>query len=822
VIFDEVHYINDAERGVVWEEVLIMLPSHVRVIMLSATVPNTKEFAEWVGRTKRKKVYVISTTKRPVPLEHYLYTGNSIETTNELFLVLDAKMEFFTSGYNKAVDAKKQRATKMSQSCGAKGARQNVTPQQDKNIWLSVIDLVRKREELPAIAFTFSLKRIDDLTRNLVSVNLVAGHEEQHRIHSFFERCIGRLKGTDRQLPQVMQIRNLLYQGIGIHHSGILPILKEIVEMLFQKGLVKILFATETFAMGVNMPARTVIFDAMCKFDGVSKRDLQAGEYIQMAGRAGRRGLDKAGTVIVLCKGDVPEMSDLHRMMLGKSVQLQSQFRLTYSMILNLMRVEQLRVEDMIKRSFSEFGSQKDAPRYVQRLKQLEQDISSLPTTVDCTGDMQQFYESCDEYFRLQSTINEKIYSSHVGAKVLCPGRVVVINTRERHSVPAVVLQVKDKNLKVLALCDNNTRPSTAIADNDWVTRLRPVISGQMFLPEGQCSQVVINISLDDLAIVSTKVLKVNVDRILDDVKKREQARFRNDPPGPSTQLATQELLRLVESNVNLPPVDLVGELHLQDLDLVQDVKRFQFLAETLPTYKCISDPSFDDSFQLLHKNTKLKEEYTRLKVLLSDESLALLPEYQQRLKVLQRLGYINAEGVVKLKGRVACELSAGSGHELLITELVFSNAFAELQPAELASVLSSVVFQTSRCSEPTLTPLLAKSRDEFCKMAKSVALLEKECGVPVCVEDYVESLHFGLMEVVYEWARNMPFSTITNLTDVQAGLIVRCIQRLDEALRDICKAACIVGDPVLQRKAEDASCAIKRDIVFAASLYTQ
>jgi len=820
VIFDEVHYINDAERGVVWEEVLIMLPAHVNIIMLSATVPNAKEFGEWVGRTKRKKVYVVSTTKRPVPLEHYLYTGNSNKTINELFLILDADKNFLTAGYKKALEAKKERSSKMSQSFGAKGTRHNVTPQQDKNIWLSVISMLRKKDKMPAVAFLFSRKRIEELAGQLHSVDLVESKEDRHHIHQFFEQCVNRLKGEDRELPQVTQVRNLLHRGIGVHHSGILPILKEVVEMLFQQSYVKILFATETFAMGVNMPARTVIFDTTRKHDGSSFRDLLSGEYVQMAGRAGRRGLDKTGSVILLCKVDVPEVSDLNKMMLGRVTKLESQFRLTYSMILNLLRVDRLRVEDMIKRSFGEFHTQKDASLHAEKLKLLESSLANLPAISDPSGDLQQYYDGCTEYFELRNAINKNIYSQHVGSKILTPGRVVVLDTKEHHNAAAVVLLNKDANIKVLVLSGNNSSLSTD--DEDWSFLPRPLLSTKLFYPDGPCSQVVASISVSDIAVVSVKVIKVNADRIIEDVKKREQPRFRNDLPGQNTQLATQELMRLVETNPDgLPAVDPVADLRIQDLDLVQDVRRFQYLAGSLPTFRCVDDPLFEANFKRLRESSTAKNEHRRLKTLLSDSSLSLLPEYQQRVRVLRSLGYVDDGGVVQLKGRVACELTTAAGHELVLTELIFANAFADMKPAEVAALLSCFVFQTARCSEPELTAQLLKCQKRFVDKAAAVGQLQHDRGVPIAVEDYVESLHFGLAEVVHKWARGTAFAKITGLTDVQEGLIVRCIQRLDETLRDVRKAAHIVGDPVLERKAVDASAAIKRDIVFAASLYT-
>uniref|UniRef100_A0A8U8BU24 Uncharacterized protein n=1 Tax=Geospiza parvula TaxID=87175 RepID=A0A8U8BU24_GEOPR len=221
-------------------------------------------------------------------------------------------------------------------------------PGQERGVWLSLLQTLRERELLPAVAFTFSRGRCEEQAAALGSLELLGG-PERARVRQFLTRCLARLRGSDRRLPQVLQLSDLLQRGIGVHHGGVLPLLKEIVEMLFSQGLVKVLFATETFAMGVNMPARTVVFDSIRKHDGNSFRDLLPGEYTQMAGRAGRRGLDATGTVIILCKGPVPELSDLHRMMLGRPSPLQSRFRLTYPMILLLLRAPALRPHDLMR-----------------------------------------------------------------------------------------------------------------------------------------------------------------------------------------------------------------------------------------------------------------------------------------------------------------------------------------------------------------------------------------------------------------------------------------------------------------------------------------
>ncbi|XP_068695347.1 superkiller complex protein 2-like [Montipora foliosa] len=851
VIFDEVHYINDEERGVVWEEVLIMLPAQVKIILLSATVPNTLEFADWIGRTKRKKIYVISTPKRPVPLEHFLYTGNSNKTSNELFMIVDANSNFLTRGHEAAVAAKKAREGKSKDAYGPK-SHQGTNIKEERNIWLSLIEMLRKKEKLPVVAFTFSRKRCDENADQLGNLDLTTSTEKS-LIHVFIKKCVARLKGSDRDLPQVSRIQELLKRGLGVHHSGVLPIIKEMVEMLFGRGLVKILFATETFAMGVNMPARTVVFDSIRKHDGTNFRDLLSGEYIQMAGRAGRRGLDPTGTVILLCKGSVHLMADLHKMMLGKPTQLVSRFRLTYSMILNLLRVEELRVEDMMKRSFAEFHVQKDSQERKREMDELEKkllDIKELECTF-CSEDLKYYFKTCKELSEVTRTVQAAILSSSHGQRALSPGRVVTINTAEHRNALAVILQAEnssnqgystihshrcsspeERKFLVLVISDlheqspvNNVSaaptPSVSSTAKEGLTEeIQPFVKRKLFLPEGRCSHRVMHVNGSEVSAISVRAMKVDTSKIIADHKKRMQPRFRNDPPGKTTISAEQELLRLSEANPEgLSTMDPVRDFNIRDIDMVTTIARKQSLEDTISNFKCLDCPKFTEHFKSIANQMRLREHVTTLRFLLSDESLQHREELRQRIQVLQRLRYVDSNSAVQLKGRVACEIS---NHELMITELVFENAFTNLHPTEIVALLSCFVFQQRRCSEPELTKTLKEGKERILSMAERIACLQSECGLITSVEEFKEQYRFGLVEAVFEWARGMPFAEITNLTDVQEGIIVRCIQRLDETCRDVRNAARIIGDPRLGEKMEEASAMIKRDIVFAASLYTQ
>ncbi|KAF6116128.1 Ski2 like RNA helicase [Phyllostomus discolor] len=827
VIFDEVHYINDAERGVVWEEVLIMLPEHVSVILLSATVPNALEFADWIGRLKRRQIYVISTVTRPVPLEHYLFTGNSPKTQDELFLLLDSQGTFHTKGYYAALEAKKERMSKHAQTFGAKQPTHQGGPAQDRGVYLSLLASLRRRAQLPVVVFTFSRGRCDEQAAGLTSLDLTT-NSEKSEIHLFLQRCLARLRGSDRQLPQVLHMSELLHRGLGVHHSGILPILKEIVEMLFSRGLVKVLFATETFAMGVNMPARTVVFDSMRKHDGSTFRDLLPGEYVQMAGRAGRRGLDPTGTVILLCKGRVPEMVDLHRMLTGKPSQLQSQFRLTYTMILNLLRVDALRVEDMMKRSFSEFPSRKDSKAHEQALAELTKKLEALEEP-DLTGqlvDLSEYYIWGEELTEIRSLIQRRVIESVNGLKSLSSGRVVVVKNQDHHNALGVILQVSSnstgRSFTTLVLCDKplSEDPQDRGSASPGVPYPDDLVGFKLFLPEGPCDHTVAKLQPRDVAAITTKVLRVNGEKILEDFSKRQQLKFKQDPPVAAVTTAVQELLRLSQAYPAGPPtLDPVNDLQLKDMSVVEGGLRARKLEELIREAQCVHSPRFPAQYLKLRERMQVQKEMERLRFLLSDQSLLLLPEYHQRVQVLQTLGYVDEAGTVKLAGRVACAMSS---HELLLTELMFDNALSALRPEEIAALLSGLVCQSPGDTGEQLPSTLKQGVERVRAVAKRIGEVQAACGLNQTVEEFVGELNFGLVGVVYEWARGMPFSELAGLSGTPEGLVVRCIQRLAEMCRSLRGAARLVGEPVLGAKMETAATLLRRDIVFAASLYTQ
>jgi antiviral helicase SKI2 len=703
VIFDEVHYVNDLERGVVWEEVIIMLPEHVTLILLSATVPNTKEFASWVGRTKKKDIYVISTLKRPIPLEHYLWADKA------MYKIVNADKQFIEKGWkdandvlsgkNKALGASvtreeqvsgrgatnlrnnmnrgnqrgnsrggpprggAQRGTLQHQSRGrglpSHPGRGNIartgrgggrtSAQQDRNIWVILVQHLRKAELLPACIFVFSKKRCEENADALSNLDFCTAAEKSS-IHMTVERSIARLRPDDRTLPQILKLRELLSRGFAVHHGGMLPILKEVVEILFAKALVKVLFATETFAMGLNLPTRTVAFSGYRKHDGRNFRDLLPGEYTQMAGRAGRRGLDTVGTVIIVAPGadEAPPTVRLRQMMLGDPTKLRSQFRLTYNMILNLLRVEALKIEEMIKRSFSEDATQALLPEHEKGVRLGEAELEKIkrePCPI-CDIDLEACHTACIEYAKLNAELHEKLVRNPFGRRIFVPKRLIVFREDGIRKVGMIYQEAftrgNEPTLPVMIFSSNTKR-----SDGDVFPYLAEFVPHFAPLPKSP-SDISWTIAIIPASAVEcvTRTL-ISYDKSLKQLNDMRQAR----------KLAEDEVLPLCKS-WSFQDWDEFDWSKIRDMSIRTILDERSKQAEIISKSKCLSCPKFVHHFSQQHAEWLVKDEISRLRQLMSDQNLRLLPDYEQRIEVLKELGFIDESMRVELKGKVACEVS--------------------------------------------------------------------------------------------------------------------------------------------------------------------
>ena len=343
VIFDECHYINDKDRGNIWEETMILLPPTVNMVMLSATLDHPEYLAEWLGSLKQKRIHLIETQYRIVPLTHYLLGPNE-----KFITLMDAKEVYHEKAYIDwihAYDKKSaeqrayQRSVKEARDAGHQGTvHGKVTVAHFLHQMHDTIALLEKRELLPALFFVLSRKQCEVYAKKVERTLLTSSETAavKHIITFHLHRHMEQLE----KVPQYHQIHDLLCRGIAFHHSGLLPLLKEIVEILFTKGYVKLMFCTETFAVGLNMPTKTVVFTGFKKYDDqtAGMRILRNDEYIQMAGRAGRRGKDDKGVVIYLPDREPLEAEEMYKMMKGARPPIHSRMTFHYDFILKTIQ----------------------------------------------------------------------------------------------------------------------------------------------------------------------------------------------------------------------------------------------------------------------------------------------------------------------------------------------------------------------------------------------------------------------------------------------------------------------------------------------------
>ncbi|KAJ1552689.1 hypothetical protein HK405_010364, partial [Cladochytrium tenue] len=587
---------------------------------------------------------------------------------------------------------------------------------------------------------------------------------------------------TDKQLPQVLRIRDLLSRGIAVHHGGLLPLIKEMVEMLFTRGLVKVLFATETFAMGVNAPARAVVFSAIRKHDGRGFRDLLPGEYTQMSGRAGRRGLDPTGVVIIACNEEIPEQLRLSQMIQGTPTKLESQFRLTYTMILNLLRVEALKVEEMIKRSFSENSTQKMLPEQQREFEERQQALSTLPqlACAVCAADLPRFHRASAAAVQLGRQIRERALRHPVGLRSAAPGRLVVVAAPVAglRNAPAVVLKsgvpppvaaaavgmaagtagTPGTGPAAAAAAARHAFTVLALVDADAADAggfdFAPLPANMVGVPPaGRRAVRLASVLYSELEFVTTVTVKVDV-----------EAAMRQD---------AAELARVCDAlgraGEEMRDSGVIPEV---DWSRIREIEFQEWLAErarllgSLPRFQCAQCPDLAEHYGVVHREHELRRRLAELAFAISDQNLELLPDYRQRVGVLRDMGFVDEAGTVQLKGRVACEINTAD--ELVLTELILDNFFADFDAAELVALLSCFVFQEKSQSEPRLTPKLQKGIETIKQKAVLVNAAQRARGLDVGgPQDAVAALKFGLVEAVHEWARGVAFREITELTDV-------------------------------------------------------
>jgi len=760
VIFDEIHYMRDKSRGVVWEETIILLPDKVRYVFLSATIPNAMQFAEWITKTHQQPCHIVYTDFRPTPLQHYFFPAGA----DGIHLIVDEKGNFREDNFQKAMSTieEKKGADPADIDAKRKGRGRDKKMNKGGNKGSSdiykIVRMIMLKHYNPVIVFSFSKRECEAYAMQMSSMAF-NDESEKAMVTKVFENAIESLSEEDKTLPQIIHILPLLRRGIGVHHSGLLPILKETIEILFQENLIKVLFATETFSIGLNMPAKTVVFTSVEKFDGVSMRYLTSSEFVQMSGRAGRRGLDDRGIVIMMidAKMEPKTAKDIVR---GEQDKLNSAFYLGYNMVLNLMRVEGISPEFMLEHCFYQFQNTSSVSGLEKDLQnlQLERDAIEIPdeATIKEYYDLRQQLQSYTDDMR--DVINHPNYC----LQFMQPGRVVHIKFQDHDFGWGAVVKFTPRRpaqnqtaddyspqqsyiLDVLLNISENSSVGTK-TQTDLPQGLRPPGEGE----QGRMEVVPVLLScieaIGHVRIFLPKDLKPNGERqnvrkALEEVKKRF-------PDGIAV----------------LDPIENMG---ITDDSFKKLMRKIEVLESRLLANPLHNSPRLKELYDQYAEKTevgrKIKE---KKKAITAALSIMQLDELKSRKRVLRRLGFINDQEVVQLKARVACEISTGEGHELLLSELLFNRFFNELSPEMCAAVLSCFIFE-EKSQAPALKDELAKHFRDIQAQARIIAKVSQESKLKVNEEEYVQSFKHELMEVVLAWAQGKSFAEIWYVVSV-------------------------------------------------------
>ncbi len=470
VVLDEVHFLQDAYRGPVWEEVIIHLPAHVQLVCLSATVSNAAELTEWISDVRGPTTAVVE-DKRPVRLDNLFMVGDRTSDRLQLMPTLVGERPNqvalrLTDEANRDLQLGRRQKSRQSR-------RRLYTPSR-----LDVVERLHAEDMLPAIVFIFSRNQCDEAARTCLASGLrLTEPEDRERIRAIAQARLSMIEPADLAVLGYPQFLEQLEAGFAPHHAGMVPPFKEVVEACFSQGLLKVVFATETLAVGINMPARTVVIEKVTKFTGEHHTMLTPGEYTQLTGRAGRRGIDDLGHAIVLWNPFVT-FEQVANLVASRWFHLQSAFRPTYNMAANLVRTySSEQAHHLLNLSFAQYQSDSDVVRLERRLERRLAHLTELQEQVNSP------YGDIDEYRQLVQASKgfaERDDPIDLAIMRLRPGDVIYVRKGKFNGRAAVISTANRKGgMRVNVVTATRDRMSLATDDFD----VPPTTLGEIEMP---------------------------------------------------------------------------------------------------------------------------------------------------------------------------------------------------------------------------------------------------------------------------------------------------------------------------------------------------
>jgi len=800
VVMDEVHYLADRFRGAVWEEVIIGLADSIQVVALSATVSNAEEFGEWLSQVRGEMAVVVS-ERRPVPLFQHVLVGRALydlfadvaptareepggrsEVNPALIKIAREESRFVRDDSRRPRGRGGRGRRTVSYGSGAYGGAvhrsryegggrrpRSLSPPSRPEL----VELLDAEALLPAIVFIFSRGGCDAAVRQLLSSGIeLTDDGEQREISVLLDRHVGGISDADLRALDYDRFAEALIRGVAGHHAGMLPAFKECVEEAFVRGLVKVVFATETLALGINMPARSVVLEKLVKYNGETHADITPGEYTQLTGRAGRRGIDVEGHAVVLWQPGLDPRA-VAGLASRRTYPLKSSFRPTYNMAVNLVAsVGRDRARTLLEESFAQFQSDRSIVGIARAVQKNTEAIAAAWQAAACDrGDFEEYARGRARIADLEAAIARERRSDRRAEalqtlSILKPGDILRIPSG-RSSGWAVVIDPgtrgDSENLRPLVMTQD--RQVRRLSTNDFPTP--PAVVGRM--------------------------------RIGKHFNPKEAASRRNLGAAFHSKLAE---LDLSGTRPRQSGGDDVGQAQL---DQLRDEHRRH------PCHKC---PDRESHARAAERALRLERETERLQARMATRTNTIASHFDKICLVLESLGYLTGEGgtTVSEHGRMLARIYAEL--DLVAAECIRAGVLDDLSPPQLAAVLSALVYESRRTDEAPHRPRLPDARTssaigEVRRIWREVSLVERDARL-----DRGPEPDIGFCEVAYDWAAGRSLGAAIEGTDLTAGDFVRWIRQVIDFAGQVADAA---GPGELRDAARSVVNSMRRGVVTYA-----
>ncbi|RYP83591.1 DEAD/DEAH box helicase [Nocardioides guangzhouensis] len=778
VVMDEVHYLADRSRGAVWEEVIIHLPDSVAVVSLSATVSNAEEFGEWL-ETVRGGTTTIVEELRPVPLFQHVMVGR------RLFDLFDGEEELAQAGFAQEgarvnpellkVARDDWAASRMRDRRDKKGNRGRGSRPQGRRTYLPTrFDVVSRLDSeglLPAIYFIFSRVGCDAAVTQCVEANLrLTTPEERDEVYQFVEEQCRHLPEEDLHVLGYHEFLDGLTRGVAAHHAGMLPTFKECVEELYLRGLCKVVFATETLALGINMPARTVVLEKLSKWNGEAHVDLTPGEYTQLTGRAGRRGLDVEGHGVVLWE---PGMSpkEVAGLASTRTYPLRSSFRPSYNMAVNLVhQFGRERARELLESSFAQFQADKAVVGLARQLRKSEDALAGYAEAAQChLGDFM-------EYAALRRRLSDAEKNAARARK--SDRRDEVLQSLERLR-PGDVIDVPAGKFAGMAV---------VVDPGLGAEGPRPYV-----VTAGRQAR---RLSLIDFPTPVAAITRMRLPR-----------NFSGRNPQQRRDVASA--LRDRTHGLTPPPPSKRPPRGGPTTGADPEIDRLRAALKAHPCHQC---PEREDHARWGERWFKLDRDAKTLKRRVEQRTNTIARQFDRVCEVLTALEYLDGDTVTP---RGVHLRRIYSDMDLVAAEALRQGLWADLDASELAAVLSSLVYEARRPDDarPPRIPG-GRSREalrDVVHLWGQLDALEKDHRV-----DYLREPDLGFAWAAYRWAEGDALDDVLGVVDLAAGDFVRWMKQLVDLALQVADAA--AGTPVRDVARETAD-RLRRGVVAYSSV---